>query len=124
MRNVHCSFFIKMGDELIAVTKYARDVALKLLWREAEMLVKTDNETCAVGDDALPMVFPVTFRKQFAPLENCDVEEVAVRIDPELPTYANVSVFPASSVERDIAKAVATEDCHSAKAFRASHWRA
>lgn len=64
----------------------------------------------------------VAVSEDFAPLKHGNIKKVAVCIDPELTLATKFTLLPASAIERNIAKAVAAQNCYATNAFFVGHW--
>ena len=107
---MHVFLGVEVSNELVSIRFHFFDVRIEFWLGEIYSIQQTTEKCWLVCDDLSPVVLPTPVTKKLAPLQDADVEKVAVRIRPELPLKCGLPSPPSSLVEREIAEGMATEN--------------
>jgi hypothetical protein len=112
---MHDFLGVEVGNELVSIRFHFFDVHVEFLLGEIYSLQQTTEKRWLVSDDISPVVLPTLVTEKLVPLQDADVEKVAVRIRPELPLKYGLPSQPSSLVEREIAEGMTTENSDSSE---------
>lgn len=98
-RWVHNLLSVEVSDKLVAIGSHCFDICLELSLGKVCRLQQAVEERSLVSDNFSPVVLAVLVAKEFAPLQNANVEKVPVGIYPKLVLEYEFAFPPAGLVE-------------------------
>lgn len=103
---------VKMSNELVSIGFHFFDVGIEFWLGEIDSFQQATEKCGLICNDLSPVVLSAFITKKFAPLQDADVEKVAVSIRPELALKYGLPSPPSCLIEGEISEEVATENCN------------
>jgi hypothetical protein len=98
-----------MGYELVPVCFHLRAVGFKNILLRLEVSEQPGQKRVWVWHDFSPMVLASLVSEQFAPFQNRQIKEVAIRAHPEVIVDEDLLLSPPRSIVRGVSRAVTAQ---------------